>query len=102
MMPDTVTQAIFFETAKQLTERIDANHKSMRQLIEEKFLQLDGQLDSHAKDDLKVEKRVDKLEWDKTKDRETAFTRSTIASAVIAPAAIAIWEIMKHAMGWLK
>lgn len=88
-MGEPVTQAQFFEIFRQLSDKIDAKHRSMGAQLTARFDALDAKLDRHEDEDRAVEKRVHTMEVQREDEEKVILKRSSWL-AIIISAAIAI------------
>lgn len=105
-VPDTVSQKQFYDAIQGLRDHIDTKHANQRAFIEEKTARIEKVIADHAKEDQAIFQqltgRVLVIETERDSERAENVKKSALVSAVIAPSAIAVWEIIKHGMGWGK
>lgn len=94
-MPEPITQGLFFETIRQLEEKMLAQHHRLRDTIETRFDQLNSKLTLHEDDDRVVADRVLVMETQRAEEARQAIKRGTWAGLLAASAIGTIMEVLK-------
>lgn len=95
-MPDPVTQKQFFEGKEEILQAQLAQHRSIRDALEQFKNALSDQLDRHERDDRTVADRVLTIETERKLERGDAAKRMVWIGIIVSNAIAAIWKIIEH------
>ena len=104
MMSEPVTQGQFFEAMRQLNDKIDSKHASLRAGFEDHFLRIERSLDDHTREDRLVADRVLTIENDRrsgNERRKEDQQRADRRTGVISTAISLFWAGILFALGLL-
>ena len=90
-----VTQSQFYEAMRELNDRIDRRHTTLRESMERGFDVLNAKLDAHVKDDQDVERRVTVIETRRDEEAKLSIKRGTWAGLLAAFGLTVAWEVLR-------
>ncbi len=98
---------LLIERLQSIESRLAAHGQEVRNAVaavsiemRQGFADMGRQIDAHTREDREVEARVVALERNEEERDSSATKRGALMSALIAPACIAAWEVIKHIGGW--
>ena len=100
MNSEPVTQTMFFEALSQMRKDFDDRHRNLRNDITAGFHEVSEKLDKHIADDLLIANDVLVIKTQRDSEAAGAIKKQTWIAGIITTSAIAVWEIVKHIIGW--
>ncbi len=98
-MGEAVTQGQFYDAMRSLDEKLQANHRSQREHMDETAENILTVFRVHERDDRVVADRVLVIEEQRKVEKETATRRSAIAGSVAAGVLLGLIEALKKTFG---
>ncbi len=89
-----ITIEVFLREMGLIHEKIEQKHASLRTTMEQNFSMLEAQLDGHVREDLAVERRVQRMEDRREIEDRQTVRRSTYLALLISASFTAAWQII--------